>query len=330
MDVRQAPAWHRPPIGSGDHSPAASRIIGLNRRHRAHHRRHRHVRYFNYLARRQVRGAKPRADYRNPLVDALCDLATMADCCQFAAAPAGMPHLCARTFAPLTTPRRHATAIRQICGIEVAWAGRCSGVVPHPPRPSRNDRRGIISPSIPVGSGKTISTRPAGTCRPGALSAAFSSNVARASQLAMSLQSSDTPKFKVAMHSKVGKPTYRVRPNHLERLFCLDRQIRKLRIRCACTTGSAAKKRGHRDLATAGRPFRRFRCHDLAHGDAIRYLKNGGGIYALSQQLGHSSVKTTEIYLGFLTIEEKQRAMRGERSDTILVCTCPCVVSSVV
>jgi hypothetical protein len=33
---------------------------------------------------------------------ALCDLATMADCCQFAAAPAGMPHLCARTFAPLT------------------------------------------------------------------------------------------------------------------------------------------------------------------------------------------------------------------------------------
>src|SRR5277367_5080545 len=49
-----------------------------------------------------VRGAKPRADYGNPVVDALCDLATMADCCHFAAAPAGMPHLCARTFAPLT------------------------------------------------------------------------------------------------------------------------------------------------------------------------------------------------------------------------------------
>ena len=63
-----------------------------------------------------VRGAKPRADYRNPLVDALCDLATMADCCQFAAAPAGMPHLCARTFAPLTN----------LCKRGKTWARRRS------------------------------------------------------------------------------------------------------------------------------------------------------------------------------------------------------------
>jgi integrase len=42
----------------------------------------------------------------------------------------------------------------------------------------------------------------------------------------------------------------------------------------------------------------RFRCHDLRHRYAVDWLKAGGDIYALSRQLGHSSVSTTEIYLG--------------------------------
>jgi integrase/recombinase XerD len=54
----------------------------------------------------------------------------------------------------------------------------------------------------------------------------------------------------------------------------------------------------------AGRPFRRFRVHDLRHGFAIRWLKGGGDIYRLSRHLGHTSVKTTEIYLGYLTDDE--------------------------
>lgn len=41
-----------------------------------------------------------------------------------------------------------------------------------------------------------------------------------------------------------------------------------------------------------------FRCHDLRHRFAIEWLKAGGDIYKLSRHLGHSSVKTTEIYLG--------------------------------
>jgi integrase/recombinase XerD len=61
----------------------------------------------------------------------------------------------------------------------------------------------------------------------------------------------------------------------------------------------------------AGRPFRRFRVHDLRHGFAIRWLKAGGNIYNLSRHLGHSSVKTTEIYLGFLTASEREGAQRG-------------------
>ncbi|WP_094305295.1 tyrosine-type recombinase/integrase [Azospirillum brasilense] len=50
----------------------------------------------------------------------------------------------------------------------------------------------------------------------------------------------------------------------------------------------------------AGTPFRPFRCHDLRHGFAIRALQDGWDIYALSKHLGHSSVKTTEIYLGYV------------------------------
>ena len=48
----------------------------------------------------------------------------------------------------------------------------------------------------------------------------------------------------------------------------------------------------------AGTEFLPFRCHDLRHRYAIRELQNGRDIYALSRHLGHSSVKTTEIYLG--------------------------------
>ena len=58
-----------------------------------------------------------------------------------------------------------------------------------------------------------------------------------------------------------------------------------------------------------GRPFRPFRVHDLRHGFAIRWLKRGGGIYQLQKHLGHSSIKTTEGYLAYLTAEEQRIAM---------------------
>jgi integrase len=57
----------------------------------------------------------------------------------------------------------------------------------------------------------------------------------------------------------------------------------------------------------ADKAFRPFRVHDLRHGFAIRWLKAGGDIYALSRHLGHSSVKTTEGYLAYLTEEERQK-----------------------
>ena len=64
-----------------------------------------------------------------------------------------------------------------------------------------------------------------------------------------------------------------------------------------------------------GTPFRRFRFHDLRHLHAVEYLKAGGSLYDLSKRLGHTSVKTTEIYLDFLTAEEEARTKAGRAED---------------
>ena len=53
---------------------------------------------------------------------------------------------------------------------------------------------------------------------------------------------------------------------------------------------------------------RPFRFHDLRHWYAVDYLRRGGSIYTLTQILGHSSVKVTEIYLDYLTPEEAERS----------------------
>lgn len=60
--------------------------------------------------------------------------------------------------------------------------------------------------------------------------------------------------------------------------------------------------------AAAGRTLRSFRVHDLRHAYAIRWLKKGGNLYDLSKHLGHRSVKTTEIYLDHLTVDEQKLA----------------------
>ena len=51
-----------------------------------------------------------------------------------------------------------------------------------------------------------------------------------------------------------------------------------------------------------------FRFHDLRHPYAVESLRGGASIYRVSQHLGHTSVKTTEIYLAHLTPDEADRA----------------------
>lgn len=68
--------------------------------------------------------------------------------------------------------------------------------------------------------------------------------------------------------------------------------------------------------AQAGGDFRPFRFHDLRHLFAVAYLKRGGSIYDLQHLLGHGSIKTTEIYLRFLTPGEAAAARGGTKSGT--------------
>lgn len=74
----------------------------------------------------------------------------------------------------------------------------------------------------------------------------------------------------------------------------------------------ATVKRVAQKMAQQGQPFRRFRFHDLRHLFAVDELRSGRlSLYALQQVLGHTSVKTTELYLDHLTPEEKQTAIHG-------------------
>ena len=63
--------------------------------------------------------------------------------------------------------------------------------------------------------------------------------------------------------------------------------------------------------ARKGRPFVPFRFHDLRHLFAVEALQSGMSIYDLQHHLGHTSVKTTEAYLEFLTTEQKAAVKAG-------------------
>jgi integrase/recombinase XerD len=63
-----------------------------------------------------------------------------------------------------------------------------------------------------------------------------------------------------------------------------------------------------RRLSAVDSEFRAFRVHDLRHRFAIRWLRNGGDIYHLSLHLGHTSIRTTEGYLGHLSAREQATA----------------------
>jgi integrase/recombinase XerD len=62
-------------------------------------------------------------------------------------------------------------------------------------------------------------------------------------------------------------------------------------------------------------PFRGFRFHDLRHRHAVDWLKAGRSIYDLQKRLGHSSVKTTEMYCAYLTSEEERIVKFGPATE---------------
>ncbi len=73
--------------------------------------------------------------------------------------------------------------------------------------------------------------------------------------------------------------------------------------------------------------FRPFTFHNLRHRFAVDFLKSGRSIYELQQRLGHTSVKTTEIYLAYLTPEEAQIAQFGRTATGSKTGTDPAVLT---
>lgn len=72
------------------------------------------------------------------------------------------------------------------------------------------------------------------------------------------------------------------------------------------------QRRVSRKAAQEKREYHSFRFHDLRHLYAVEYLRaERGSLYDLQKLLGHSSVKTTEIYLEFLTPEQVKSAQHG-------------------
>jgi integrase/recombinase XerD len=77
------------------------------------------------------------------------------------------------------------------------------------------------------------------------------------------------------------------------------------------TRNAAAQK-----AAQSGAEFHPFRFHDLRHLFAVEYLRKGrGSIYSLQAVMRHGSIKTTELYLNYLTPDEVQAAMHGSAQN---------------
>ena len=77
-----------------------------------------------------------------------------------------------------------------------------------------------------------------------------------------------------------------------------------------------ARRKAAQNAAHEKRAFVGFRFHDLRHMFAVEYLRHGGSIYALQQILGHSTIKTTEGYLDYLTPAEVEAARLGLAQNT--------------
>lgn len=78
----------------------------------------------------------------------------------------------------------------------------------------------------------------------------------------------------------------------------------------ASTNWQEAKAKARKSAQKEHWRYTPFRLHDLRHIYAIDYLVNGGNLYLLQRQLGHSTIRQTEEYLDYLTPEEAERVKR--------------------
>jgi integrase/recombinase XerD len=108
------------------------------------------------------------------------------------------------------------------------------------------------------------------------------------------------------LQTKSNRP--RVVPLNEQALIILGRQPRHIsRHTVFHTDGRPFKNYASRFAGYARTVGTTFRCHDLRHKFAIVWLREHGDIYRLSRILGHASVKTTEIYLGYVDLDPAQK-----------------------
>jgi len=78
---------------------------------------------------------------------------------------------------------------------------------------------------------------------------------------------------------------------------------------------AAIRARTNREQKRRGLPKITFRFHDLRHRYAVNYLRDGGNIYDLQKILGHSSIRTTELYLDYLSPDDQKIAKFGSAQN---------------
>ncbi|HZS45823.1 MAG TPA: tyrosine-type recombinase/integrase [Blastocatellia bacterium] len=134
--------------------------------------------------------------------------------------------------------------------------------------------------------------------------------------LSLKLSDVDMDQLYVTVKGKGGK--YRISPFSLELrkilwLYLRKRSDIKSEYLFPTTTGNQVSVRNfERDMKTLceriGIEGVRVSPHTLRHSYAIHYLGNGGDLFTLSKNLGHSSISTTQIYLRSMGIEQRQEA----------------------
>jgi len=109
-------------------------------------------------------------------------------------------------------------------------------------------------------------------------------------------------------HSKYGKERYVIVTNETMELIKYWIKLNNLKPgdRLINLTYNALYKRLKRLGLKAGIPIHKIRPHVLRHTFATEALRRGLSVFSLQKILGHSDIKTTEVYL-HLTIEDIKR-----------------------
>lgn len=214
------------------------------------------------------------------------------------------------------TIRRDLTALSRLLACCVAWGIRTDNPLKIYDRSLLRERRDPIRPPDPVDVAKVIAVAPPGMAR--ILMLLDQTGMREAEAVTLEGQDIDRLRNQIRLtKTKTNRPRVinQVTPGGDATAILAD----------APTIGPvfvSGTGRIHRNFASQARAViarvveadpsvRRFRVHDLRHGFAIRALQAGMSIYSLSRHLGHTSVKTTEIYLAYLAESEQAGVQTG-------------------